>query len=312
MKIDAFCHILPDKYLKTYARMNPAVMDTTEGRNPGCCDINLRLRLMNRYPDVMQVLTIAQPSPESLVGVKESIELSRIANEELAGLVAKYPDKFAAGVACLPVGDMDAALAEAEYAVTKLRLKGVQIFCGFAEGPVHDPRFRELCEMMAGYDLPIWIHPRSDKALNEALFGWPFATATAMWRIVAAGIFTDFPDIKFITHHCGSLVPYFEKRIKWLAAEVARHSGLEITRHPEEHFRKFYNDTAVYGNTPALMLGYSFFGAGHLLFGTDAPLGPGLGLTVETMQSVERMDIPEDDRERIFYGNAVDLLKLPL
>jgi len=85
---------------------------------------------------------------------------------------------------------------------------------------------------------------------------------------------------------------------------------LEI-KHPEEHFRKFYTDTAVYGNTAALMCGYAFFGAGHLLYGTDAPLGPKFGMTGETAESIERMNIPEEEKARIFFYNASDMLLLP-
>ena len=308
MKIDIFAHILPEKYLKTYSQKNKAVLDWTEAKNPAVTDINMRLHWMDRYPDVLQVLTIAQPALERLVKPDEAVELARIANDELAELVARYPDKFVAAAACLPVNDMDAALEEADRAITQLGLKGVQIYSGAAPGPMGDPKFKLLCEKMASYDLPIWIHPRSDEILDEPLFGWPYATAAGMWRLVSAGIFNDYPDIKFITHHCGSLVPYFENRIKWLAPLQAD----RYIRNMEEHFRKFYNDTAVYGNTSALMCGYGFFGAEHLLFGTDAPLGPGFGLTMVTIQSVERMSIPDSDKEKIFLQNAINLLRLAI
>lgn len=83
---------------------------------------------MNRYPDVLQVLTVANVPLEKFVNPKDTIELARIANDELADLIIKYPDKFYAGVACLPMNDMDATLEEIDRAVTQLRLKGVQIF----------------------------------------------------------------------------------------------------------------------------------------------------------------------------------------
>ncbi len=83
----------------------------------------------------------------------------------------------------------------------------------------------------------------------------------------------------------------------------------------EDVFRNFYNDTAIYGNTPALMCAYDFFGADHLLFGTDAPLGPsgkGYGYTLETIRAIERMDVPASDKDKIFLDNACRLLRLPL
>jgi len=36
-----------------------------------------------------------------------------------------------------------------------------------------------------------------------------------------------------------------------------------------EDFKKFYAETALYGNTDGMMLGYKFFGADHILFGSD-------------------------------------------
>ena len=125
------------------------------------------------------------------------------------------------------------------------------------------------------------------------------------------------------------MVPYFEKRIHWLMNSVRSSTakplaglpgpGPQAGRQPvarvpvrnvEDHFRKFYVDTAVYGNTNALMCGYNFYGADHLLFGTDAHLGPAPGLTGETITSVEHMNIPDADKEKIFTRNAVDLLRL--
>jgi predicted TIM-barrel fold metal-dependent hydrolase len=58
------------------------------------------------------------------------------------------------------------------------------------------------------------------------------------------------------------------------------------------------------------MCGYAFFGPDHLLYGTDSPLGPRFGLTGETMESVERMPIPDEEKEKIFFHNAAELLMI--
>lgn len=312
MKIDIFAHILPEKYLATYIQKNKAILESVEVKSPAVTDINVRLRLMDRYPDVLQVLTIAQPALEKFVTPDEAVELARIANDELTELVVKYPDKFLGAVACLPMNNMDAALEEADRAITQLGFKGVQIYSRINGEPLDLPKFKPLYEKMANYDLPIWIHPCPNENLDpdRGILSWPYETAAAMLRLVSVGIFSEYPDIKFITHHCGSMVPYFEKRIQWIAPYIR--GGDHPIRNPGEHFRKFYNDTAVYGSTPALMCAYAFFGADHLLFGTDAPLGPRFGLTMETIKSVERMSIPDTDREKIFVQNAVNLLRLAI
>jgi aminocarboxymuconate-semialdehyde decarboxylase len=200
-------------------------------------------------------------------------------------------------------------MKEADRAITQLHLRGVQIFTNINGEPLDEPKFRPLYELMAKHDLPIWIHPwgqpisasGSLSAKPIRGFGWPFETTSAMQCLVQTGIFEDYPNIKFITHHCGGMVPFFGRRTK-----------MGGTRGQVEDFRKFYADTALYGNTGGLMCGYAYFGAEHLLFGTDMPfsVGGGYGFTRETILSVEQMDIPVLDKDKIFEGNARRLLKL--
>jgi aminocarboxymuconate-semialdehyde decarboxylase len=70
---------------------------------------------------------------------------------------------------------------------------------------------------MATYDLPIWLHPFrgadfSDYATEDRsqyeiwwTFGWPYDTSAAMARLVFAGHFDRFPQLKIITHHMGAM-----------------------------------------------------------------------------------------------------------
>ncbi len=310
MKIDIYAHILPEKYLKAYSQKNESLMTQVEVRNRAIDNLDTRLQLMDRYPDVLQVLSISQPPLERSVSPSDAVALARIANDELAELVDKYPSKFIAAVACLPMNDVDAALEETDRAIVQLGLKGIQIYSRTNGEPLDDPKFKPLYEKMADYDLPIWIHPTTTEKLDAAaILGWPFETAVAMYRLALSGVFNDYPDIKFITHHCGSMIPFFAKRIEWMLS-ISRKP--QTVKTPIEHFRKFYNDTALYGHTAGLMCAYEFFGADRLLFGTDAPLGPGLGLTAETIESIERMDIPDSEKEQILVKNAVNLLSLAL
>ncbi len=309
MKIDIFAHILPQKYLAAYGKANPAVANEIEARNRAVVDLDIRLRLMDRHPDVLQVLTISQPPLEKFVKPADAVELAKIGNDELAALVEKYPDKFIAAVACLPMNDVDAAIKEADRAIKQLGFKGVQIYSRINGETLDKPKFKPLYERMAKLNLPIWIHPTTDADLDTGgILGWPFETATAMYRLVLSGVFNDYPDIKFITHHAGSMIPFFERRLRWLLYPSRVPEGL---KDPIEHFRKFYNDTAIYGCTAGLMCAYAFFGADRLLFGTDAPLsGPKYGLTQVTIDSIQAMAISEEEKEKIFFTNAIEMLSM--
>ncbi len=311
MKIDAFSHILPRKYVEVLKKKAKPGSDFTRGNywvgdNPAATDVEIRMRAMERYPDVLQILTVATPPLETYVTTPDAIELSRIANDEMAELVAKYPNKFAGAVACLPLSSIDASIEELDRAITKLNFRGIQIFSEINGEHVDEPKFRPLFERMAYHDLPIWIHPWYTSMLDTTepglhWFGRAIETSCAMVRLAQSGVFEAFPNIKFITHHCGGIVPYQVKRIR--------------TASIRNNLAKFYADTMVDGNTPALLCGSSFFGIDHILFGTDAPLGAGsriYGLTLEIIKSIERMQISEEDKNKIFLENAINLLKLKL
>jgi predicted TIM-barrel fold metal-dependent hydrolase len=296
MRIDVYAHILPEKYFKALAKLNSNFANSGEARCRANVDMETRLRLMERYPGVFQILTVSNPPVEALAPAAEAAELSRIANDELAEMVDRYPDKFLGAAACVPMNNIEAALKEIERAL-KLGLKGIQITTRINGETLNAAKFRPVFEKMAKAELPIWLHPYDNPNLDAdgGRLSWPFETAMAMFHIVHGGVFDQFPNLKLITHHCGSMIPMFSKRIG-----------------RTEQFQKFYNDTALYGNTEGLMLGYSFFGAGHMLFGTDAPLGPKYGYTLQTERSIERMTIPEADKEKIFFENAVSLLRIPV
>ena len=312
MKIDVFSHIMPEKYLSIYRKKVPAIENEIEVYTRPVVDLQMRLSLMARYPDVLQMLTVAKVPLEKYVDPKVAVELARIANDELAEILVKHPDKFFGAAACLPMNDIDASLEEADRAITQLKLQGVQIYTRIKGERLDSPKFKPLFEKMAKYRLPIWIHPETNDALDwdGGLFSWPFETTSAMMRLVKMGIFYEYPDLKFIVHHAGAMVPFFADRLKWYVSA----SKVFLENEPDiyEHFQRFYVDTALYGSTSALQCSYDYYGADHMLFGTDAPLGPRWGMIEGTIKSIERMAIPEEDKEKIFSTNAIEMFKLAL
>jgi aminocarboxymuconate-semialdehyde decarboxylase len=330
MKIDIYTHVMPSRYknaLYKYSSRFETEKKFME-RRITLTDHNERIRIINNYEDMVQVLSINLPPLEEIVDPKEAAELARIANDEMAELVAKYPKKYISAIANLPLNNMDAAMKEAERAIKELGFKGIQIYTSIQGKPLGSEEFMPLFKMMSGFDLPVWIHPLRRSSTPDystennsfhqifSIFGWPYDTTVAMTRLVFAGIFEKFPTIKFITHHCGGMIPYFADRIV-----VHYNNGLErlgqkffpgLTKHPIEYFKMFYNDTALNGNTSGLMCAYHFFGEDHLLFGSDMPYDVGNGaITIrQTIGAIEGMDIPESSKKKIYEGNARNLLHL--
>jgi aminocarboxymuconate-semialdehyde decarboxylase len=221
-------------------------------------------------------------------------------------------------------------LKEVDRAINELMFRGVLIYTPINGKPLDSPEFMPLYEKMSQYDLPILIHPmrsidypdyiteNASKYRIFSTFGWPYETTVAMTRLVFSGILERYPNLKVVTHHCGGMVPYFEQRIIQFhdTAERRREKHkLGLTKAPIEYFKMFYNDTAIDGNTPALMCAYGFFGADHLLFGADMPLGDsqlGYRNYRQTINAIKQMDISDGEKTKIFEGNARKLLRLPI
>ena len=333
LKIDIFQHILPAKYKEALYKAAPPnfyLKDVIESL-PTLFDLDHRFRIMDKFPGLMQVLTIAQPPVEIIASSPQTaLDLARLANDEMAELVRKYPDRFPAAVAHLPMNDMDAALKEADRAINDLKFRGVQIFTPTADKPLDSPEFWPLYEKMSKYNLPIWIHPERtvdypdyrtenrSRFMIFSNFGWPYETTVAMTRLVFSGVLEKYPNLMFITHHCGGMVPFLEKRIigSYDHAEMLRGARYKqnLTQPPIEYFRKFYLDTAIYGSTPGLECGHAFCGAERMVFGTDFPYDSQFGerYTRQTIESIENMNISAEAKRMIFEGNARRIMRLPI
>jgi predicted TIM-barrel fold metal-dependent hydrolase len=333
MIIDVFAHLLTPRYLHERNSRAGAGFGTQYAKywraNPGLTDLDIRFRVMDQYPEVRQILTIAGPNVESITKPADAVECARIANDEIAELVAKHPDRFIAACACLPMTDVEATLGEIRRAIDQLGFKGIEIFTDINGKPLDAAEFLPIFELMQAYDLPILLHPRRtnstpdystedrSKFLVYTNFGWPFESSAAMARLAFGGVLERFPGLKIITHHAGGLIPFFHKRIElsWdfnIERMGYQTDGQTLSRAPLDYYRMFYCDTAIQGNTPALMCALEFFGADHIVFATDTPYDNELGTRVyrETIPAVDAMPISNVDRRKIFEGNARRLFKL--
>lgn len=161
MKIDIFAHILPVKYYRmlTQKAAGGHHLENLNRAIPTISNLEERFRLMDKYEGYTQVLSVGLPPVESIVGPEDAVALARTANDEMADLVARHPQRFAAAIATLPMNDPDSALRELDRALSDLHLKGIQLFTPINDRPLSSPEFLMIYKRMVEYDLPIWIHP---------------------------------------------------------------------------------------------------------------------------------------------------------
>jgi uncharacterized protein len=333
-KIDVFNHIFPSGYVSRMQAVAPGLKDAGKRVRgvPMLVDLDVRFRVMDSFEDYQQILSIATPPIEAFAGPADAADLARRANDGMAELVVRYPDRFPGFLAALPLNDPSATMREIERAVVQLGARGIQIFTNVQGKPMVSPEYLPLFEAMAGHDLPIFLHPYrgasvADYALEDRsqfeiwwTFGWPYETSVAMARIVFEGLFDRWPGLKIVTHHMGAMAPYFEGRLgPGLDQLGARTSDEDLSlvlkrlkKRPLDYFRMFYADTALFGAYDATVCGLQFFGPGMVLFASDSPFDPEKGPMYirETISIIDRLPITSAERERIYSGNAIRLLKL--
>jgi len=340
LKLDIFPHIFPLPFferIQGLAGNNPALSGSIMRwlNIPVLWDLDARLRMMKRFHGYQQILTLSLPAIEYLAGPEESPALARLANDGMAEIVAEHPRQFPAFVASLPMNNVPAALTEMDHAIGKLGAKGIQIFTNVNGRPLDDPEFYPVIERcVTKYALPIWLHPvrtsrfpdypGESKSKYEIwwLFGWPYETSACMARMVFSGMLDKLPEMKVITHHLGAMAPFFVERIALGMDQLGTRTPDEdyvgllkrMARRPVDYFRMFYGDTSVNGSASAIRCGLDFFGADRVLFGTDCPFDPEGGPTFirETIRAIDSLRLADPVRRKVYYGNAIRMLRLDL
>src|SRR5579859_2133512 len=136
-KIDAFAHILPRAYLERLERQLEHTMAPSQlayyragvfSFDPVLTDLDARWRTIEPYGEYAQVLVLAVPPPEEVGPPQVAAEFARIANDEMAELVRRFPDRFVGFAAALPLSDIDEALRELDRALTQLGALGAQMY----------------------------------------------------------------------------------------------------------------------------------------------------------------------------------------
>ena len=334
MKIDVFTHIFPKPYFDRMVKVAPKAKDMHKRvRNiPSIVNLEERFRIMDMFKDYAQVICLGSPPIEAFGSPPISTDMAKLANDGMAELVRKYPDRFPGFIASLPMNDPEGLLTETKRAIKDLGAVGVQVFTNVLGRPLTNPETMPLFDVMAEMNRPIWMHPArgadfpdykgESKSHYEIwfIFGWPYETSVAMSHLVFSGLFDKHPNIKIITHHLGGMIPYFEGRVGPGWDQLGTRTSDEdytlllkkLKRRPLDYFHLFYADTALFGAREATVCGLKFFGVERVLFASDMPFDPEKGTAYirSTTEIIDSLDITPKERKAIYEGNARRLLKL--
>lgn len=279
------------------------------GVTPPMTDVSKRLEDMDRVGIDVEVVSLSTPNV-FFTDAQHQPEIARMVNDAYAELIAKHPTRFK-GFASIPMDAPDAALTELHRAIDELKMNGVILLSNIGGKPLTSPEYRPFFAEANRMKLCILLHPMlpaNTEPFREyvlgPIVGFMFDTTLAVARMCFDGMLREFPDIRWIVAHLGGAVPYLMERMDngWRDFSECR---AKIDELPSTYLKRLYYDTVNF-NPHMLMMVREMIGSDHMVMGSDYPHL--LGSIERAVSSIEGLDIPEDEKQRIFEGTALSIL----
>jgi predicted TIM-barrel fold metal-dependent hydrolase len=277
-----------------------------------------RFKSMDDAGISVQVLSNSGPGPDLVPG-PDGIALAKEVNDYLAGVVGKYPKRFA-GFAALPMAAPDACAAELKRAVKDLKFVGAMIH-GTTEGRFLDhPSYDGLLATAAELDVPIYIHPNvpsmdvrqayysnlpegADRVIATAGWGWHSEVAIHVLRMTLAGTFDKHPKLKIVIGHMGEMLPVMLARLDEVSAAEVGH----LKRTPSRTIvDQVWITTSGIFSQPPFVAALQTFGIDRIMFSVDYPFAP----DARGRDFLNEVSLAPSDMTKLCHGNADALLKL--
>jgi len=320
MKIDLHTHYYPPRYFEMI-RDAPGEfsfgVDPTGrtiirykgsrffGITPPMTDPGRRLADMDRVGIDKEILSLSTPNVFFADAARQP-EVARMVNDAYADLAAKHPDRFG-GFASIPMDAPDAALSELHRALGQLKLQGVILLSNIRGRALTDPIYRPFFEEANRMELCIFLHPMlpaASEPFSEYVLGplvaFPFDTTLAVARMCFAGMFRDFPKIRWLLGHLGEALHQVGDRLDNGFRDFAE-CRANIDELPSVYLKRLFYDTVSF-SPHALSMVRDLVGADHMAMGSDYPHM--LGSIDRAVSTIEALPIPEPDKARIVEGTA--------
>src|ERR1700746_2731125 len=225
--IDPFCHFFPPRLFEQMSRTAGGTKDIGK-RIQGVrtiYDLEARLKMMDEFGDYAEILSLGLPPLAARAGPQAAAEVACIANDGLAELCAKLPGRCAGSVGALPMNAPDAAAKEAERILLRGNANGLQLHTNVDGACLDEPRFFPIFEIAVKSGTPILLHPARTADVADfpaetkskyeiwVILGWPYETSCTVSRLIFSGLTTRLPNLRFVLHHPGAMIPFFDARL---------------------------------------------------------------------------------------------------
>lgn len=308
----AFPENVDTSYAKDLApEFRPKILEVGSGR----------IADMDRGGVQLCILSLTAPGIQAIPNVSQAIDLSRRANDYLAEHISQYPKRMK-GFAALPMQDPQAAARELTRCVKELGFCGALVN-GFSQINEEDsavfydlPQYRPFWATVQQLDVPFYLHPRAPLASRQQAYeghpwfvgsAWGFAVETSIHalRLMASGLFDEYPKLQVILGHLGEGLPFniwrVDRRISRLGLRTK--AKLSMGQYLRENL---YITTSGNFRTQALADVMLEVGADRVLYSVDYPYED----VTEAAIWFDSVAISESDRVKIGRANAQKLFRL--
>ncbi|WP_113702937.1 amidohydrolase family protein [Nonomuraea lactucae] len=214
--VDTHAHFVFDEYVAAARRAGHLVPD----RMPAWPEWSAaeHIALMDEVGVARAVLSLSSPGVR-FGPANETAGLARQVNEFAAAQVRAHPSRFGF-FASLPLPDVDAAVAEAKFALDALGAEGFCVMSNADGVYLGDERYERLWALLDERCAIVFVHPTAPPDAERLSFDRPypmlefvFDEARTVTDLLFAGVLGRFPEIRFVVSHSGGALPVLLERI---------------------------------------------------------------------------------------------------
>jgi predicted TIM-barrel fold metal-dependent hydrolase len=277
-------------------------------------DPKLRAKDMDRDGVQAEVLFGILGAATRLGDHEAANEMFRIYNDWLADFCRPYPERYI-GLACLPYGDIEAAVKEV-YRAANLGLRGLELSCSWDMEPMWHPVWEPLWKAVHDVNLPLHFHTfptlppdvivQQTGLTRRAAFFTVVSTfqlnlGNILAAVIGAAVLERYPNIRISFGESGiGWVPYVLDRMDYEWED--RFTDLGLKMKPSDYWRRQCKGTFQFDRIGTKLI--DDMGVETIMWGSDYPHGDGVWPESSRYIAEQFGHLPADVTHKITCENA--------
>jgi predicted TIM-barrel fold metal-dependent hydrolase len=281
-----------------------------------------RLARMDELGIDKQLLLLTSPGVQVLEPA-EGTALASLANDRLAEVCRRHPDRFA-GLTVFAPQDVNGAVKEIERGMKRLGLNGAVINSHFRGHYLDELPYWPILEALEATDAALYIHPTIPPAswsqpyeyrgFGGALAGFPHEVWMHTMGLIMSGAFDRFPKLRLVIGHMGEAMPLQLYRFDWMQSNADGKEGLRggapavKLRHKISYYFKtnIWITTSGEGWEPAIKYCMDVLGPDRVIYAMDYPYQQ----SADEVAAYDAFDLSAEHKNMLMQTNAEKVFRL--